>query len=196
MIATLNDYYQQIKRLLPRGALWTGLEKDAVFSAYLEGEVAEKERINARACGLIDEADPRTTLELLSEWESFAGLPDKCGGVLGTIPERQAALHRKLTWCGGQSAAFFVALAADYGQVISISEYEIHTVISGVDAPLSGDGWGYVWQVRSAATDVTSSTVCSGVDVPLGTWGNRYLECIINRYKPAHVRAIYSYGES
>ena len=96
-MSLITDYLQQLKNLLPRGDLWTGLMSDPVFNAYLEAEAAEKARIHARALNVIEETDPRTVYELLPEYEGFAGLPEKCVGELGTLEQRRKNLPAKLT---------------------------------------------------------------------------------------------------
>ena len=42
---------------------------------------------------LIDESDPRSTLEMLNDWERAFGLPDSCTDAADTLAERQNALH-------------------------------------------------------------------------------------------------------
>jgi uncharacterized protein YmfQ (DUF2313 family) len=65
-----------------------------------------------------------------------------------------------------------------------------------VDDPINGEAWAYTWQVNAPAATVTTDsmfTVTSGVDRPLASWGNRLLECLINRFRPAHTIVIFNY---
>ncbi|MGE4528145.1 MAG: putative phage tail protein, partial [Rhodospirillaceae bacterium] len=71
----------------------------------------------------LDELDPRTTLELLPDWERVCDLPDT-GAALGeTIAARRGAVQARLTATGGQNAPYFIALAAALGFEIEIYEY-------------------------------------------------------------------------
>ncbi|WP_157081126.1 putative phage tail protein, partial [Novosphingobium naphthalenivorans] len=99
-------YARQMKQLLPKGAAWD-FAPDGTFARLLLALAAEFARIDSRALDLIGEADPRTTLELLPDWERVAGLPDSCTGAPDEVAERQAALHQKIAGVGGQNKAAF-----------------------------------------------------------------------------------------
>lgn len=193
-MSTLTDYLQQIKQLLPRGPLWSGLAEDKTFQAYLEGEVEEKLRIHNRAFNLINETDPRTAYELLPEWEQFAGLPDPCLGELGTLEQRQQNLHTKLTTIGGQSRQYYIDLAATLGYTITITEFDQFSVNDTVDDSVNGADWEFAWQVNAPDETVTYLTASSDVDTALADWGNERLECAISRLKPAHTTVLFAYG--
>lgn len=194
-MSLITDYLQQLKNLLPRGELWTGLMSDPVFNAYLESEAAEKARIHARALNIIEETDPRTIYELLPEYEAFAGLPEKCDGELGTLEQRRKNLQAKLTMKGGQSKLYFIGLAQSYGFDITIEVFDVRDVNSDVDTPYYDEPWRSVWRVRAPEETVYERTVDSDVDTPYAYWGNALLECIINRYKPAETLVQFAYGE-
>jgi len=192
-VRTAADYQAELLALLPRGGAWE-MEPDSVL-AGLHGAVAEElARIDGRAAALIEEMDPRTTFELLIDWERAFGLPDPCTDAADTVPERQAVLHEKVTRIGGQSAAYYIALAARLGYAITITEYRPHYVSSPVDYPLYDDDWWFVWQVNAPEETVTYHLVDGGVDEPLADWGNDILECAIGRLKPAHTHVIFAYG--
>ena len=190
-----NNYLSQLKAALPVGDLWDSLRQDgSLFSALLEAIAETFARIDARAQGLLDEADPRTTYELLLEWEAEAGLPDTCTDQADTLQERRDALVSKLTAIGNQSRQYFIDIAAALGYVITITEYKPYFVNSAVNLPVNDEMWRYVWQVNAPAETVRSMTVNSEVDMPLRDWGNKQLECLINKFKPAHTQALFAYG--
>jgi uncharacterized protein YmfQ (DUF2313 family) len=88
--------------------------------------------VDARAADLLEiESDPRTTIELLPEWEYNFGLPDPCYTAPQTIDERHLALVMRMTMLGAQSRAFFIATAAQIGYTITITEYR--TFVVGID---------------------------------------------------------------
>lgn len=191
-----TDYLRQLQALLPPGPAWPA-DDEATLTKLLAALSKELARVDGRAWQLIEEADPRTTAELFLDWERVAGLPDAC--VLAfddaqTVDQRRAALVGKLSTLGGQSPAYFIGLAAAIGYAVSITEYRAHTVNDDVEFPLFGEAWNFAWQVSAALNTVTDITVESTVEDPIAAWGNALLECVINRLKPAHTIAIFSYA--
>ena len=190
-------YLQQLKNLLPRGALWNSLREDgALFSELLAALAEEPSRIDASASSLPDEADPRTTLQLLQEWEAFAGLPDTCSGQGATTDARREALLAALTALGGQSRAYYIALAESLGfPGATITEYDPHTIDETVDAPIYGLDWQFAWLLTAPMPDVDQLTVDDTVDDSLGQQAaTTVLECQINKTKPAHTTAQFNYS--
>jgi uncharacterized protein YmfQ (DUF2313 family) len=153
----------------------------------------ELARVDARGDVLIDEADPRTTAELLSDWERVAGLPDTCVVVEQSTQQRRASLLQRLTSTGGQSRAYFIALAAALGIPITITEFAENSVEDDVEAPLNGVDWAYAWQVNAALNTVFEATVEDTVEDPFASWSNAPLECVISRLKPAHTIVLFVY---
>lgn len=192
---TAADYQQQLNALLPPGALWEALRQDENAQALLLALADEFARIDARADDLLRELDPRTVSELLAEWEAWAGLPDACSGLGETLQQRRDALHAALTSEGGQSRAYFIALAERIGfPGATITEFEPHTVEMSVDAPIYGTDWRFAWLLSVAMPAVIQFNVESSVDESLGEQApTTRLECVINKLKPAHTVALFEY---
>lgn len=189
------DYLRQLQALLPQGAAWPR-DDEAILTQLLHGLAVELARVDGRATQLLEEADPRTTAELFGDWERVAGLPDACAVAAGgsqTTAQRRAALLGRLTTLGGQSAAYYVGLAAALGYAITVTEFHQHTVVDDVNHPLYGAAWDFAWQVNAALNTVTSLTVNGSVDDPLAAWGNALLECVIKRVAPAQTTVLFSY---
>lgn len=190
-----SDYLAQLQALLPQGQAWPR-DADAALTQLLRAWADEQARVDGRAADLVEEADPRTTAELLADWERVAGLPDPCVEALAgtqTTAQRRAALVAKLTTIGGQSAAYYIALAASLGYAITVTEFDLHDVDSDVDAPLYGEPWQFAWQVNAAQDTIGVLAVTDSVEDPLAWWGNELLECVISRLKPAHTNALFAY---
>lgn len=187
-------YRQQLIALLPPSGLWAdGDGSDLV--QLLDAMAAELARIDARASVLMDESDPCTAYELLADWERVCGLPSPCmAGQAQTLTGRRDAVQTRLAGRGGQSRAYFIELASVLGYTITITEFERHTVGSGVDQGLCGEAWRFAWQVNAPAATVRTADVRSGVDEALRSWGNALLECAINNDKPAQSVVLYAYG--
>lgn len=193
MALTTDDYLQQLQALLPQGPAWSR-EADAVLTKLLTAFAEEFAKVDARIDALVNEADPRTTNELLADWERVAGLPDLCTGIPPTIALRRELLVSKLTNLGGQSKAFFIALAAKLGYTIAIDEFKRFRVTSRVNDVLNDSDWAYVWRVNAAQDTVRKFTVSGRVNEPLASWGNTALECVITRLKPAHTHVQFAYS--
>lgn len=185
-------YARQLQQLLPQGAAWD-VQPGSRMAQLLLGIGEELARIDARAGSLVDEWDPRTTYELLVEWERMLGLPDPCVTGEQTIAQRRAAVIAKYTSLGGQTPAYYIALAAALGYSVTITEFTPYDIGDDVDAPIEGDAWAYAWQVNAALNTVGEQTVDDGADEPLAWWGNEALECVLDRLKPAHTYLLFAY---
>lgn len=172
------------------------IELDGVEQGDREVEGAALDAVQARDLDLLLEMHPDASVELLSSWERVLGLPDPCIGELGTMQERLAAVVAKYVETGGQSRAYFIAVAAALGFTVTISEYRPFQVgVSAVGDPLYGTDWLYAWLVTAPATTITEFAVgISAVGDPLRSWGNELLECAIGKLKPAHTYAVFGYG--
>lgn len=190
---TADDFYHSLLGLLPAGPAW-GIDESVVAKQMLLAWADELERIQSAIEHLIEEADPRTTTDLLLDYERVFGLPTDClTGVDQTFSGRRAALVSQMVSVGGQSRAYFIALAAAAGYDITITEFMPFTVNSGVSNPLAGQEWIYYWRVEGAGVPfVNYLTVNSGVNEPLATWATNLLFCLFNRFKPAHTQVIFS----
>lgn len=111
-----DQYLEQVQSLLPRGRAWPR-DAGAVLTNVLGGLAQEFARVDLRVDDLLKEIDPRTTYELLNDWERVHGLPDPC--VIGdlTTDQRRAELVTKMTGTGGQSPAYYFGLLYRLGFV-------------------------------------------------------------------------------
>jgi len=131
---------------------------------------------------------------MFGEWEATTGLPDACTGGGQTTSQRRTALVAKWIGQGGQSPAYFIALAATIGYAITVTEFWPHDVKSDVEYPIYDVPWRHAWKVNAALDTVAYLTVTDAVTDPLAWWGNAALECLLTRLKPAHTHVIFSYS--
>lgn len=179
MGVTAAAYAGQLAALLPRGKLWRGLLRAPVVGGVLLALGDTLARLDESINGLRREADPRSTLQLLPEWEASVGLPDGCLPGGGTTEQRRNAVVARLLSTGGSSPAYLIALGAAFGYTLTVE-------------PLAPN------QIRIRSAAATSTTYFrSGVSRAadrLQIFGNAQLECLINRVKPAHVQVTFAYG--
>lgn len=179
-----RSYGRMLQQLLPRGAVWR-FESGSVLHRLLLAIAGELSRVEERGAALVEESDPRTAVETLGEWERLLGLPDTCvQSIPATVEERRLAITQKLVKVGGQSRAYFIALAAACGYTVTIDDsYGATTFRTGrarVNSRLYSDEWAHVWRMD--------------VQPPTGpALAHAELECIISRVAPAHTVVLFEY---
>jgi uncharacterized protein YmfQ (DUF2313 family) len=180
-----------LKRLLPPVAYDPNAP---LISAELEAEGAALDAANSSADLLLVESDPRTTSQLLPDFERVLGLPDSCCGTdaASTIGQRRARVVEKSYAKGGQSRPFFINLAARLGyNDVSISEFRPMTCEDPCDRPVYGADWCFAWQMNIGDYFAIHSMTCEDpCDSPLRSWQQSELLCRINQLKPAHTLAL------
>lgn len=193
-------YARQMAQLLPKGPAWA-FAPDGIFARLLLAMAAEFARVDSRALDLIDEADPRTTLELLPDWERVAGLPDTCTGAPEETNERQVALHQKLVGIGGQNRAAFIEIASRLGYAIVIEEHRPCRVGMRCGAPANGQDWAFAWTVHvqpfegyfEESSFIAHAKAGDPAGVRVRGFGALDIECVIRRAAPAHTHVLFAY---
>ena len=181
---TANDYQSQIQALLPPGPLWESLIDDPVFSGLLAALAEEFARVDTRASDLIEEADPRTTNELLTDWERALALPDSCVNVTQTLDERRQATHAHFIAKGGANKQYWIDLAESLGFV---------AIVNDSVQP-------HHWEIVITNFEVQRLSVGEGPGHQIGEALRRYqgndleLECLVLRLRPAHTIVMFTYG--
>ena len=185
------DYLSQLLALQPPGAALPH-EPESVWVRLLAALADGFERVDARSDDLVRESDPRSCIELITDWERVCGLPGECAAddSVTSLQGRRAAVVNVLTRVGGQTPAFFKRLAAIAGVEIEIMEYRPFVAgLSRCGDPL------FCWTVTVRGQRVTSfrcgSSSCgerlSAFDPA------REVECLLRAAKPAHTVLIVGY---
>lgn len=179
-----KDYFQVLRQLLPQGFAWN-IKPGGVMERLLCALGYEPARVERRAAELIEEADPRTTEELLPDWERIAGLPGACNtNPPTTLEGRRAALVAKLTERVAESRTFFLALAAELGYPLAEIRHEHQPFQCGISRcgdPLQGwhGQWTYAWTLIANATTENDDT----------------LRCLVLEYAQAHTTVLFEFPE-
>jgi uncharacterized protein YmfQ (DUF2313 family) len=191
-------YHAQLLALLPPGPAWPR-EPTSWLGRLLAAWAEEFARLETRVDQLLAEYDPRSAYELIDEWEAALGLPDPCTAAATTLSARQVNTWRKLAFVGGQTPAFYIALAASLGFEIEIHEFDpdVDDYAPSLAAEVAAGRWRHIWRVHVLnAGDFTYFRMGD----PLG---GRFvegdaafdLECIITASRPAHTYVVFSYPE-
>lgn len=204
-LRSLSSYAQALGALMPRGRVWPE-GGGAVWTQLMAALAVEFRRIDARALRLIEEADPRTCGETLEDWERVLGLPDPCSPGDQTLTERRDAVVALLRAEGGASITYFVGLAADLGQTITIEEHRPfmcgmspcgHQNVRRETGPPT---IRFVWTVtlttpRLRRYHIGHGGAQAGVDSLLTITRASEIECLFNRLKPAHTTVVFNYDD-
>lgn len=194
-VASAADYASSLAALFPRGLAWPR-HPDSIVGQVIGGLAHCFSRSNTDLAALLEEADPRTAIALLDDWERVLDLPDGCTGEgASTIQGRRTAILSKLLMQGGQSRAAFLKLAETLGYQISIDEFRPFRVgFSRAGDPLIGIEGAYLWRVRIYAVPVLRFQAGSSqTGDPLAAGTASDLECLFRRLKPAHTTITFLY---
>lgn len=193
--ANAADYAAQLFLLQPAGPAWPQ-DGDSTSARVFPPIGTTLAQVHARANQLIEEADARTTSELLVDWERVVGLPDPCLTPATSTAERRRRVVQRLTYQGGQSVAFFIAFLAVLGYPgCTVTEYRPLKCNSKCNAPLNQGGWRYGWRVNVPGTVNVRRLTCTGrCNDPIASWGDPGLLCLISAHRPAHTKVFVSYG--
>lgn len=190
-------YADQLEALLPPGQLFRHPVGPNI-RALLDGMALEFARYHGRVEQLLAEQAPRSTSELLGDWERVLGLPDNCAPLSSSTNIRRAAVLSRIAVQGGQTVESFTALAAALGFPIVIEEHPTFRVGSRVGDRVWNVEGGWPWTftvhgpVRTAHFFHAGS---SGAGDALSTFDNAPLECAISRVAPAHAHVLFSYDQ-
>lgn len=182
-----------LRRLLPPVAYDSS---STVISAELRAEGQALDEAMRNADFMLSESDPRTTVQILSDWERVAGLPDSCSATLAlSVAQRQAALTAKITMRGGQSRPYFIEMAAKLGFPGStITEFAPMTCNGTCNDALWSEADLFAWQVNlPSAGGVFIASCNSDCNSALASWGNAMVECAIRKFRPAHTTPVFAY---
>jgi len=194
--STESNWTSALYDLLPLGKLWQRVRLgDSRLSEILQGLAVELHRVSDTLADLWEQSDPRNALDttdgdydtiaLLPDWERNYGLPDPCIGAPSTTDERRAILHAKWIATGGQTAAYYeevveALLGSGFTATVTFPAFApFRCDISMCGDPLYGESYYYTFDVEVSPVPTAAQQTA--------------LECLVNRYKPAHTVAYFTY---
>lgn len=210
-------YAAMIIQLVPRGAAWSRFPASRIYR-LLAGSAEEAARVEESGFRLIDEANPLTSMNGISDWERVLGLPDTCLPSGTTLQERRQAVLAKLADIGRQDLDYWYELAALLGYDVEIKRKTPFQCGKsqcgdpyGVDAEagvpvrerrqtdmLAPGEIRYWWEVIVHGLPIIWFEC--GVSAPPDALGKRVtahnLECVMQRDKEAHTLLTFSYLET
>ncbi|KPV06252.1 hypothetical protein APR50_17085 [Variovorax paradoxus] len=197
---TVSSWLSALQALLPPGLALTR-DPSARLTRLLEAIAAQMTAAQGRLEALLVEWDPRRATTMLPDWERFLGLPDDCmADVALTSNERRVVAFQRLTELGGQSAAYFIDLAARFGEqnVQVFDGYRPMNCNGDCNQAVYSEADCFVWYVmfdHPAANKrrMTCNDDCSDA---LQMYTPSLAECPISERKPAHTTVLFAYMET
>lgn len=152
----------KVQALMPPGLAWVR-DADTILTSFLRALAYSFARVSRRALDLLEEVDPRTTYELLEDWERVYGLPDDCATPT-TLAGRRAALLAKMNGNLDPSKANLIARALIVGYDLMIYEYkrdDLFDCESSCEDFLYDDKWMYLWSATYWPGDSDAELICA-----------------------------------
>lgn len=193
---TLEDYTSALQNLMPSGLVWSR-KSDGVQSAVLRALAQSYQQNDEDSEALLIGAFPATATMMLTDWEKTLGLPDDCAiGENDSIAIRQKSVVSKLFSTGGQSEKYFIGVAKVMGYAITITVFrQARAGMSRCGDALNGEDWPFTWLVTAPQTTITYAQAgLSYAGDPLRSWGNKRLECRLNKLAPSHTIVKFGYS--
>lgn len=191
-----NPYIDLLLTLLPDGEIWNK-EVDSELYKLVYGLSQELYRLDLKLQELMVESNPVTMSRFLTARENEAGLPDLCIGIPDTIQARIQLVLYKWANLGGASKQFLIDACNHFGFVATIEEYNpFRAGHNRTGEELTTEKWSNVFKVNCPSTDPIiyfKAGVSFGGDYLWSKWDHAAVNCIIEKLKPAHTRAIYNF---
>lgn len=190
---TADDYQRALMQLLPTGLAWsqvTGSTLGKLLLALADDFVRADSNTEIIATR---ETMPGTSQWMLEDWEACLGLPD-CGELADSVPQRQAAAQAKFTMAPSLNINFYEELALANGYVIKIEQLFPHHCLRSCMYPLIPHKVRFVaYVIVLNQVDYYRATCIDNCMTPLLVYESGELQCLLERYGPAHEQFIYYY---
>lgn len=195
MALTDVDYRNELLALLPEGAALSR-DPDTDLAGLLWAFAGELARLDCAVEALLDEIDPRTTSQLLVDWERITDIPRCRREYAPTLDARRAELLARLTLRGSLQPAFIQAVCNAAGFDITIVEhdpFEFGVSEFGEQFAPSSAWWTFdVISPDLAVFEAEFGALTFGE--PFGFVGNERLACLLDSFKPAHMNYVIIVG--
>lgn len=193
MAHSVEQWSNALLQQMPRGRAWPR-DPDAHLPKYVHGFAKRLADLELSADDLLREMRPETTVQLLTEWEDYLGLPE-CESTNQSFERRRAAVVEKYHRKGGLQTWQIELIASALGFTVKVSEQWPHHVLRGVDYPLYPASTRFLLRVDVYGLPEERFTVLDNVLTPLRGNAPLVLECVLNRLKLAGFYYDFNYIE-
>lgn len=193
---TAAGFQAGVLRLLPHGRAWPRRLTSTL--AAFAGAIGDTfYQLHTQMVLLLDvESDPAQALQLLPDWEKDYGLPDPCSPADPALAQRHGALLAKIAGIGGQSAAYYISVAASLGYAVTITTWRTSDLGAMVFGdPMVGTAWRFAWQIDAPTIAVSYFAFGrSAFGDTFWSISDAMLECRLQQIAPAYGIMWVNYG--
>ena len=162
---TKEQHTDVLASFVPPGRSYgASVVEDSGLRRYLGASSNEFKRLQDLFSTFLEQLDPSTTENFITEWENAIGIPDSCIPVAATDAERRDNIVLKLNALSVQTEQDFIELAATFGFTITFIDSQVppysvpFTPTSAIDfgfppydvpfTPLGAVEGTYVWVIQ------------------------------------------------
>jgi uncharacterized protein YmfQ (DUF2313 family) len=169
-----------LQQLMPNGKAWP---RDTTSDLYkLISALAKRyQKAELNAQQLLTEMRPETTVQMMSDWETYLGLPE-CSSEDITFEARRAALVEKYHRKGGLSVWKIQKLCEDLGFEVEVLEAYPHHCLRTCVTPIYPERYRYLVQINVNKIPNGRFTVTDNVLTRLMSDRAVAFECLLNSY--------------
>jgi uncharacterized protein YmfQ (DUF2313 family) len=188
---TVLDY---LLSLSPAGEAMLLQDRDSQWAKWQKPLAAEISRFEGLADAMLAEANPGEAQYLLPDYQRVLG-PDPYGrdSVALTLSDQQALALSRWTQRWGVRPADFVAFAASFGVLITITEYTVLTAPFFANDFLTNNPTQFTWVVHMPAAVVEKLTAPFFAGAYVGEFAPSLVQPAIAGRAPAHTNPVFSY---
>jgi uncharacterized protein YmfQ (DUF2313 family) len=187
---------QVLADFMPNDRLFINKNIDGTnLRALLQGLGFEFFRTELLFERVYEEYDPRTTTELITEWEKLLGIPDGCISISTDIETRRSNVILKLTALGIQTVDDFITLAERLGYEITIdagADFGLFTFVFPITLFDNAQQARFAMRVNINLPPQEAFTYT--FPLTFGVEKATILECFFQQLKPANVKIIFNYN--
>ncbi|ALP41297.1 putative phage tail protein [Aeromonas schubertii] len=155
MAHSVEQWADYLSSQMPRGKAWP-TDPDSSIQLYIKGFAPRLAEAEFSADQLLLEMRPETTVQLLTDWEEYLGLPE-CNVGGNTFDERRAAATEKYHRKGGVQLWSIEETLAFYGITVIVYEHWPHHCLRGCDYPLWPDEYRLTVIIDGSSADANAA---------------------------------------
>jgi len=171
--------------------------EDSTLRKILIGLASEWLNFRSKINEVSNEYNPKTTTQLIDEWEQFVGIPDNCIPVASTIEQRRLNVLLKLAGINATTEKQFKNVASILGYNIEVSN-GVSTSTFPLTLPflLISEASAPFTIVITLPSSIKPSGFPLTFPFTLTSQQPAILDCLFNKLKPANTQLFFRYSNA
>ena len=171
--------------------------EDSTLRKILIGLASEWLNFRSKINEVSNEYNPKTTTQLIEEWEQFVGIPDNCIPVASTIEQRRLNVLLKLAGINAATEKQFKNVASILGYNIEVSN-GVSTSTFPLTLPflLISEALAPFTIVITLPSSIQPNGFPLTFPFTLTSQQPAILDCLFNKLKPANTQLFFRYSNA